>query len=95
MNRSGGDQEKIPGTYGGVGGCLEHRFWDFFLPILGFFLKENHYFLNNFINFFCVFAIFASNFELFLLKENQVRCQYQVREWYIEKCRLKNGESNF
>ena len=48
----GGGQEKILGTYGGVGGCPEHTFWDFFLPILGFFLKEKRYFLNNFKHFF-------------------------------------------
>ena len=37
MNRPGGDQEKIPGTYGGVGGWSTCQFWDFFRLILGIF----------------------------------------------------------
>ena len=33
-------------------GVRSTGFWDFFLPILGFFLKKNHNFLNNFNHFF-------------------------------------------
>ena len=39
-----------------MGGCPEHRilgfFPTYFRPILGFFLKKSHYFLNNFNHFF-------------------------------------------
>ena len=44
----GGGQEKIPGRYGGLGGWSAHRFYDFFLPILGIlFWRKNLDFLHN------------------------------------------------
>ena len=50
-----GGHEKIPGTYGGVGGCPKCLFWDFFRPILGFFLQL-------FALFLLFFSILASKF---------------------------------
>ena len=45
-------------------GVRSTGFWDFFLPILGFFLKKNHYFLNNFNHFFAFLYLVCT----FLLK---------------------------
>ena len=51
----GGGQEKIPGTYDGVGGWSNCLFWDFFRLILGFFPLV-------FAQFLLFFDIFASKF---------------------------------
>ena len=40
MGESGGSQEKIPGTYDGVGGCPELSFWEIFLWLIDYFLTQ-------------------------------------------------------
>ena len=37
---AGGSQEKIPGTYDGVGGCPELSFWEIFLWLIDYFLTQ-------------------------------------------------------
>ena len=50
------------------------------------------YFRTISTNFFLHLCI---RFCTFLLKDNQIRWQYQVWEWYIEKCKIKFCKSNF
>ena len=84
----GGDQEKIPDTYDGVGGCPEHRILGFFPTYFGIFSEEKSLLFEQFQPFFC---IFVSTLHFFA----KIRCQFHIWEWYIEKSRPKFGGSNF
>ena len=67
-SRGGGGQEKIPGTYGGLGGCPEYTFCDSFLP-LRISSDGKSLLFGQFQQFFC---IFVSDFALFCQKTTKL-----------------------